>query len=132
MSFPAWRDIYQLGDSDGTADSEHDGLADLIEYALGLNPTVPNNSSLVAGEAVIGDMPYLTLTCVRPLGLDGISFSVESSATLAGAWLPAVLVSSIPDHLTGTLTEIYRYPDTRQGADRQFLRARVIHSPLGN
>ena len=74
----------QLADptvSGPTANPAHDGMSNLLKYALGLDPTLPDAQS---GAPVISTANgSLTLTFVRPPGLTGITYVPEVSGDLA-------------------------------------------------
>ena len=55
-------------------------------------------------------------------------YTVESGTAL-GVWVPAVLVGSPEFNGNGTETLIYRHPDPKAGAAKQFLRLRVTRLP---
>ena len=83
-------------DSDNLADPDHDGLANLIEFATGGIPTIPNKTpvSLTNQEAVL----ELIYPQSRAAVADGITFEVEWSDHLADGWSTAgVSQSAIPE-----------------------------------
>ena len=73
------------GESADTADPDHDGLANLAEYALGSDP---NGATPALQQKLDGN--GLSLTFTRPKDLPNVSYSAESSADLA-IWSPVAL-----------------------------------------
>ena len=89
-AYPAWGNIaatpYNLWQQsnlgsimDDTADPDQDGQPNLIEYALGTNPNAANVPNLAASATVFA-FP-------RSLGATDITFRVEATSNLTGAWI---------------------------------------------
>ncbi len=116
-----WRMTY-FGTSDNAglaandADFDGDGLLNLIEYALGSNPTVAGDG---AGAVSIGQAGgYLTLTFSH-IDDPSLLFVIESSDDLNGGWSVEETFSFVT---VGTVT----FTDTQPiGAGPRFLRLRV-------
>ena len=72
-------------------DFDHDGYVELLELALGLNPTLPNAGGL---PAAINEGGYLTMTLTKQ---PGVTYEVQSAGTL----LPA-----LPDSFSAASTTI--------------------------
>lgn len=67
-------------------DFEKDGIVNLVEFALGLNPK-QNSAGLLPQAQRIGSNLVMTIT--QPAGVSGITYSAEWSPTMApGTWLP--------------------------------------------
>ncbi|MFT5107784.1 MAG: hypothetical protein ACI9UA_003418 [Pseudoalteromonas tetraodonis] len=77
LDYQNWSAIFGVGAESGDDDS--DGLPNLVEFALGLNPLV---SDLGAFPDVVIDAGELTMTYSKNLLLSGISYSVEYSTDL--------------------------------------------------
>ena len=107
-------------DTADTADPDGDGVPNLLEYALGGNPTSASSAPLpVGGIATSGGLSYLTLTFTPQQSAD-ITYTVESTGSLTATWIS----NSLP---ALTLGQSYTYTDTvpvSSGANR-FLRLRV-------
>ena len=111
------------------ADSNQNGIADLLDHALGNRGTSPSYSprvEIVSLDAGDGDLQtFLTITFRRNLAADDVLYSVESSTNLetwstdAGVFLSAINLGD------GRTVETWRssapIPDQR----RQYLRLRV-------
>jgi uncharacterized repeat protein (TIGR03803 family) len=90
-----WKSLY-LGSSaapdDG--DPDRDGLANLLEYALGKLPQLPDAAALPAAS-IAGD--FLRLTVPRDPARSDITLTVEATSDLAGPWTPlATSVNGAP------------------------------------
>jgi hypothetical protein len=110
------------GDAADTADSDADGLANLAEFALGLDPTMPSPSptTLQAPGAVI-EFTYPRLKAAKP----EIDYIVEWSDTLAGtSWSTVGTVEISPPIADDGIRETVKttVPGNTQ---RRFVRLRV-------
>ncbi|MEP4076445.1 chondroitinase-B domain-containing protein [Haloferula sp.] len=77
-----WR-FTHFGTTEGTGDAANDfdfdvdGLENLVEYALGLNPTVPDSEgALTPAKTDVDGDDYLTLTFTRDLTATGVNLSI--------------------------------------------------------
>ena len=89
-----------------SADPDHDGISNLLEYAFGMNPNVADPSLAPAiGHATVNGTQYLTITFRQLHSPNGIIYNVQESPDLA-AWSSvdpnANLVSTPIDQLDGT------------------------------
>lgn len=106
-----------------TGDWDHDGLENLLEYALQLDAKTADTSALPKPVA-IGD--HATLSYV-PTATD-ISYSIEASTDLTAWSTEDVEQVSVPDpQPPGRLTFRYRHP--LGAAGRVFLRLRMTRVP---
>ncbi|MCU0791548.1 MAG: cellulose binding domain-containing protein [Opitutaceae bacterium] len=101
-----------------TADPDGDGLPNLIEYALGLDPVAGNGSP--AARLVVDDPPQLTLTFSR-IADPALTYVVEATSDFV-SWTP-LWTSSGAQNTAGPVT----VPDTTSLAAQahRFLRLRV-------
>ncbi|MFT5853324.1 MAG: hypothetical protein ACI8XO_000565 [Verrucomicrobiales bacterium] len=115
LDYQNWSAIYGVGA--GSDDDENDGLPNLVEFALGLNPLV---SDIDAFPSVVIDGGDLTLTYSKNLLLSGITCLVEYSTDLI-TWDPASesLVSS------SNYTEVVKASVTITPNTRLFMRFAV-------
>ena len=90
LNYESWSTAWGVGGE--LLDPDLDGIVNLIEFALGLNPTV-SNLNATANPVVEGG--NLTLTFTRNLLLSGVTSVVQSSPDLEN-WtdVPDSLVSS--------------------------------------
>lgn len=115
-----------LSDPSATADPDKDGLANVIEYYLGLNPGLSDS----AGVLLTGKTPTsLSLTYRRPKGTIGLTPVVECSATLAaGSWSSSgVTEQLLEDNPADQLVKATLL--ISEADPRKFIRLRVTLSP---
>lgn len=80
-----------------TEDYDGDGVANLLEYALGLNPAQPSSIQLPQAQNSGGN---LSIGFTTPVGVSGITYGAEWSPNLqAGSWTP-VSNSGVPPQNT--------------------------------
>ncbi len=95
----AWRSFHfntttNSGDAANLTDPDHDGFANLLEFAFGLDPK--SGASLALPQPVLSG-GNLSVGFTQPVGVTGITYKAEWSTSLeAGSWTP------IPDTGTGT------------------------------
>jgi len=76
-----WNNDSIAGDA---ADPDGDGVSNLLERALGLDPLAPSSGGLpVVGEQVIAGSSYLTITFTRSIAATDLTYTVEVSSDLA-------------------------------------------------
>lgn len=98
----AWKMTY-LGDpaAPDDGDPDHDGHLNLLEYALGTIPTVPDASPPPASRGG----GFLQLTVPRDPARNDVTLIVEATADLAGPWSPlATSVNGAPFSGAGYLS----------------------------
>lgn len=111
------------------ADFDGDGLPNLVEYALGLDPTKSTAAALPrqAVENVDGG-DFLTLTFTRPRpNPRNVSVAAESQSNLdAGSWAAGAMVTGYPiDRGDGSETCKFRAASPMGSSPRGFIRLRV-------
>lgn len=86
LTFATWMESAGLT-SESSTDSDGDGVANLIEYALGTPANFAGNSGApVLGRRQIGNDKFLTLTFTRRVDATDVTLRVEVSDTLIGPW----------------------------------------------
>lgn len=137
----SWRSSAQAGGTPGSnngtappvnpaSDDDNDGLAAVVEHALGLNPAVPNGTPVLqtrSQDFVVNNVPgtYLVIEFQRTLSADGVTITPELSTAL-NSWPAAALTYvSTRNNGDGTATVIWRSTALRDTLSRVFLRLRV-------
>ena len=91
MTYDLWRDTefteQEIADglAEASGDPDHDGLENLLEYALGSNP-----QSFSPSPGMTIDETHVKLSFVRPKGRADLAYHVESGSNLTG-WSPVAL-----------------------------------------
>lgn len=117
-----WLALHSVANTTGLGDNDGDGLADLIEYALGTSPNVGNPHGMSVGSTVASGDTYMTLIVPRPAGITDVVYQAEASTGLT-SWTNAILVS------TTSTTMTWRHPTPRASDQRQFMRLKVTRLP---
>ncbi len=123
LMWPGVTDVNIIGP---LADPDRDGVANLIEHALG---TTANSASSAALPTSlwknVSGTDYLALQVRRPIGRIGITYSAEVSSTLAnGTWTAAVQEGAPAANGDGTETVIFRDTAAR-GTTPRFIRLKI-------
>jgi hypothetical protein len=125
--FADWQEQFFPGETDPAvvgpnADPDGDGIPNLIEYALGLDPTSPNREGLpfLDDLETIGDETYLTFTFVSPDGVGDVGYSVKVGSELGGAAAEAEHVRSVAAG-DGYSAHTYRDVEPIDSNDRRFM-----------
>jgi hypothetical protein len=89
--YEAWISTYTFApgaDKTATGDPDGDSLANLIEYALGLNPTVASANPVTFSQVNVSGSTYLQLSVSRNPAVTNVTIEGLSTGTLtdAGAW----------------------------------------------
>ncbi len=123
-----WRHAYFAGNANNpamagdTADPEGDGLVNLMEYALGLDPTV---ASLVNTPVAATESDHLTLTFRRRKVAPDIAYAVEVTGDVNSGWTTLGVTYNVTGD-DGTF-ETAKAPDpgSISGSGKRFMRLRV-------
>lgn len=131
--FVAWQETFfsdeELENSDDAkpkSDPDGDGLANLLEYALGSDPRAgTRHASVQRGIFSEEGKDYLTLTVTRARQLDDVSLGVDLSSDLK-TWTKggAILIAS-EDASEGRVTETFRDVEPIASGVSRFLRLTV-------
>lgn len=97
----AWRQTWfgttaNSGDAADLFDYDKDGLVNLVEFALGLNPRLGSSNQLPLGQITGGN--FVT-SFQQPVGVSGISYGAEWGTTLNGSWIPITDTGIPPQHI---------------------------------
>lgn len=120
----SWFTANGILDTTGLGDKDKDGHQDLIEYALGLNPSAYNSNGLTTGTANVAGQDYMTLVFTNPIGRDDVSYQAQAGTGLE-TWANAILLSNTPNFVTGVETQVWRHTTPKSESNRQFLRLKV-------
>ncbi len=116
LNYASWAQIFSPGDP--TADPDGDGIANLIEFAFGLNPTLPDDTEgmLPILSSSGGDFSF---TFRQNTLLRGITYRIETSPDLE-IWTP------LPSTITSTADFVNTRTATISSTDnRRFIRLAV-------
>jgi len=107
------------------ADPDGDGLANLVEYSLGLNPNIPDPARQPALGFVNG---HLTLTYVRRRDAPDLTYAVEVSSDLI-TWQsgPTYTEELSVTPLVGVRDQVVVRDLSALGIERRFIRLRITH-----
>ncbi|MDX6767580.1 MAG: LamG-like jellyroll fold domain-containing protein [Candidatus Methylacidiphilales bacterium] len=113
------------------ADPDGDGVSNLTEFALGMNPSLPDAKThtglangLPAWQIPDSGSGFLSFTMRRPKSLLDINYRVEVSGNL-GTWSDALLTGPAQDNGNGTETLTYRDTVPMSSATKRFIRLRI-------
>ena len=122
--FDQWKSNYNLPiATPATSDGDGDGLWLLLEYALGLDPTVVSVAGLPTGCVTNG---FLTLTYTTIRAAIDITVSAEVAASVAGEWSSAAGdVDQLWNVSEGLTTRTITARDRTGDADSRFMRLKV-------
>ena len=130
----AWKSLHlgSPGASDD-GDPDRDGLPNVLEYALGKIPTLPDAAGQPAASIATN---FLRLTVPRDPSRNDVTLTVEATADLAGPWTslatsthgtpfsgPGYLSGETPD--TSIKSVIVRDIVAVSSGPRRFIRLRV-------
>ena len=99
----------------------HDGITNLMKYALALAPRTSGTGGLPTASPQGG---YLTLTYRKNKSATDVSYTVQASDALSGPWTTAATVTSQVDEGSYTLVTI-RDTVADAGHPRRFMRLQV-------
>lgn len=114
------------------ADPDHDGVSNLFEFALGMDPAKSDAASWTNGQAGLpvqswltaGGADYLSLQVRRPIGRNGVTYLVKVSSDLVN-WADAVQAGTPTPKGDGSETVIFRDTTPRNQAPKRFIRLKV-------
>jgi hypothetical protein len=108
--------------TDDNADTDHDGVLNLLEYALNLDSQVADASALPSATT---SGSYLTFTYTPNAAATDVTCVVEASTDLIN-WNTSDVEEVTPLSALPSGTRTYRYKSATNAAARGFLRLRVV------
>ncbi len=120
--YDVWAEQLPSGDRGRDADPDGDGIRNLVEYALGLNPQSADVAGLPVGAVEDG---FLTLNVSKNAEALGIDYVVEVSGDLVNWESGAGFTTELEN-----TDSVLRIRDNAEwtGADRRFIRLRVVET----
>ena len=135
--FPDWASRFSLtgADAEWTRIRTSTASPNLLEYALGLDPTAPaGGSPLTIGTVTVGGDVFLSLSFTRPTGAGAptdLIYQPEKIATLASIWSFStndVVTHAIDPGPDSLETVTIRSTTPMPGTGEEFLRLQIILS----
>jgi hypothetical protein len=126
--FAKWLDQNGVGDENNTlaeenADTDGDGLVNLLEYAIGTNGTITSSNPQVVTLAPVSSSQYLRISIPKNPAATDVTFSVEATSDLAtpASWSSAGLIIE-----TNTTTQLIVRDNVASGPGvKRFMRVKV-------
>lgn len=135
-AFTAWQAANftpaELADSSisgDLADPDGDRRTNLIEFALGSNPHVPDAPATGLSTTNVSGSNYLTITFRRRNPLLDLAYTVQNGASLTIWGNTAVQVGSAVSNGDGTDTVTFRDSVPLTGSTQRFMRVQVQRTP---
>ena len=109
------------------ADADGDGLNNLGEYAFCRNPRANDNDAITApGTTTIGADKFLTVTFNRRHQALDLTYSIETTDTLGGTWIPTTEQVGATTDLGGGVEQVTFRDTISQGTTARFIRVRAL------
>ena len=124
--FAHFQSYDDAGNSANAADPDYDGIQNLMEFALGLNPKLP--STLPATLVINGNQMEYTYTRSKA-ALASVNFVVERTDSLSeGSWITSNVSEVSPPLSDNGVLQTVKVV-LPKGGDRRFVRLRVMVQP---
>ena len=115
------------GITDDESDNDNDGLTAFAEYAIGTDPSVPDQATLSGAVISLGNDGHLAVTYQQSLTATDVTFTIQESTDLQNwSTVPSpILVNEItaPSGLTQEVTQRLAAP--LAGSPRRFIRVHM-------
>jgi hypothetical protein len=131
LEFATWASDHGLGaEAAHTDDPDRDGLNNLMEYALGLDPANNSSANLPRGGLqviTVNGIPgnYLTLSFRRQVATRDLTYWVEISGDLSDWQSSGAILMSSSINGDGTATEVWRVAAPTNNQAEHFIRLKV-------
>ncbi|MEY3481093.1 MAG: hypothetical protein RIQ71_1868 [Verrucomicrobiota bacterium] len=111
-------------DASPTADPDKDGLVNLVEYYMGLDPTLPDTNGIILSNSLTATPPSLSLIYQRSTNTTGVTGNVVWTTALTDTnWSANGVVESVVSN--GTNQQVTATVTNAPGEAAKFLRLRV-------
>ncbi|MEX2381212.1 MAG: delta-60 repeat domain-containing protein [Opitutales bacterium] len=108
------------------ADPDGDGIPNLLEYALDLDPRTPNPGRMPRREiTTVNDDDFLAITFRRNGNLPDVAITVEVSSDMENWTADTVQVGDAVPHDDNTETVVYRDTEPMSSFSERFIRVSV-------
>jgi len=124
--FASWIAGYPgLSDTSALGDPDKDGIANIVEYYMGLQPDTHGSTGIVLSNGLAGSPPTLSMIYSRSNGVSGVAGSVVWSSELGNpaSWSTNGVVETAVDK--GAYEEVTATVTNAPGESQKFLRLRV-------
>lgn len=122
-----WQAAYGLMNQKLDADADQDGIANVVEAAMGLSPLVPSAASAtVQGFVMVSSQNYPAITFTHDRGITDLAVNVEWSGDLIN-W-SNTMTTEVSRVLSSGIETITFRSNTPSSSGSQFLRVKV-HQP---
>ena len=109
------------------ADADADGLNNLGEYAFGRNARANDNYALATpGTTTVGPDNYLTVTFTRRHQPLDLAYTIETTDTLGGTWIPTTEQVGTTTDLGNGIEQVTFRDTVPQSAAARYIRVRAV------
>ena len=134
--YSGWQTNYNLSgvNTEPTADSDGDGIPQLLEFAFGGDPN-KNDCTILPTQQFVTDRKdsYLELQVIRPIGIQGIAYTPQTTSDLNNWPSDATGIDTISptavDNGNGTETLTFRRSQPLADTGQAFIRVLVNTVP---
>jgi hypothetical protein len=113
------------GSNSATADPDHDGLTNFLEYALNTDPLQATISPLIYDFATIDGSQYLQLTVPKNPAATNLQYSIEVARDPTGPWSSTRTVTESETSVQFRVRDL----ESTTTSPRHFIRMKVVAIP---